>query len=139
MASLASQHSAGLAAWHDLGCRSTGTLLSDSSEEQPPLGTACGVPVLAGHVPRHLHAFPGGTRMSRARGHTFCPCACPWGPGDTEQVGLLLPGLLMQRELPAPVVGVALVSRDIIKSSYFGCFLYLAARSDVTAGSPRTL
>lgn len=34
-----------------------------------------------------------------------------------------------------PVVCVALVSRDIIKSSYFGCFLYPAAPSDAAAGS----
>lgn len=139
MASLASQHSAGLGAWHDLGCRSAGTLLSDSSEERlPPAQPAVSRSSL-GTSPCHLREFPGGTRVSRARGHAFWPCACPWGPSDTERVGLLLPGLLMQRELPAPVVGVALVSRDIIKSSYFGCFLYLAAHSDVTAGSPRTL
>lgn len=34
-----------------------------------------------------------------------------------------------------PVACVALVSRDIIKSSYFGCSFYPAAPSDAAAGS----
>lgn len=70
MASLASQHSAGLSAWHDLGCRRTHALLSDSSEEQSPMGTAS--PLLTSPSP--------GTsvRSPQAQRHTL-PMRTPVG------------------------------------------------------------
>lgn len=56
----------------------------------------------------------------------------PWGPHPHSQE---IRHPYARAPCAVPVVCVALVSRDIIKSSYFGCFLYPAAPSDAAAGS----
>lgn len=70
-----------------------------------------------------------------ARPRAPCGDSTAGTPSSLQGMRPLVPGLLVQRALAAPVVCVALVSKDIIKSSYFGCFLYPAAHSNAAAGS----